>query len=763
MATSMEDDFKFTLEVHFAQRLAGNFPKARERTVKKLKRWISARSTKQGDVGMEEELLRLWKGLFYCMWMCDKPLVQEELADKIADLIHSFSTPLGAINFFDAFLLTMKREWLGIDRLRMDKFFMFIRRCFRQALVVLRNNNWEESVVDRFLEVLCKTPLCGISDASSDGLCYHFIDIYKDELALCAGNELTPEQVLKLIDPFCVLVTTAHSKTLMKVTLRGFFQEIIDESDVGFPVESDDEDEGIDSGEDEKGDGVPDEAEENNDDETNEKEMKPVRKELPKLKYNYAAIADRLFALASKESTPGPYRRKVYAMVKKFRDLKEGVFPDYNVASLLNYQEDGPEFIYGDRPWLKNLDMERDGIQGKKRKASKEVARGDDEDGDEEPKRKRRRRRKRKQVKKSAATEDEKATGIEEMSQASTDSKASTGEEVTDKKQKKKKRISDDDQVVQEDIQKTSDEDVEEMSETSTTKQAGDVTADTADTKESAGEEVTVKKQKKKKRKSNGDQVVQKDIQKTTDEEDSKMGALETKESCETVGVDLEESPEKSTKKRRKRKSKSNLPETTESDKTPEKSPEKTEKPETAEPELLVNLEKPQSQKKRKQPKPEKPFAAFQRTSTPPAFVRRSVARKDTEPQSEPPSRKGILLTDDTDSDQATPKKRVKIVLGLNKAHASKDYQIQLQSSPGIPFDGSKQPTQSVLKTPSPKQRQFTGKKTKASPYQTPSPAPRPSAGKKQPTPGSGKKQSPKEKIMALRRSLRLNRIKKQK
>ncbi len=134
--------------------------------------------------------MRLWKGLFYCMWMCDKPLVQEELADNIADLIHSFSTPLGAMGFFDAFLLTMKREWLGIDRLRMDKFFMFIRRCFRQALVVLRNNNWEESVVDRFLEVLCKTPLCGNADASSDGLCYHFIDIYRDEVALCAGQEV---------------------------------------------------------------------------------------------------------------------------------------------------------------------------------------------------------------------------------------------------------------------------------------------------------------------------------------------------------------------------------------------------------------------------------------------------------------------------------------------------------------------------------------------------------------------------------------------
>ena len=36
------------------------------------------------------EMLRLWKGLHYCFWMSDKPLVQEELAGKIATLIHCF-------------------------------------------------------------------------------------------------------------------------------------------------------------------------------------------------------------------------------------------------------------------------------------------------------------------------------------------------------------------------------------------------------------------------------------------------------------------------------------------------------------------------------------------------------------------------------------------------------------------------------------------------------------------------------------------------
>ena len=38
----------------------------------------------------KSEMLRLWKGLHYCFWMSDKPLVQEELAEKIASIMHCF-------------------------------------------------------------------------------------------------------------------------------------------------------------------------------------------------------------------------------------------------------------------------------------------------------------------------------------------------------------------------------------------------------------------------------------------------------------------------------------------------------------------------------------------------------------------------------------------------------------------------------------------------------------------------------------------------
>ena len=74
------------------------------------------------------EMMRLWKGLYYCFWMSDKPLVQEELAESIGSMTACFgSNAPAAFLFISSFLMTIGREWVGIDRWRMDKFMLLVR------------------------------------------------------------------------------------------------------------------------------------------------------------------------------------------------------------------------------------------------------------------------------------------------------------------------------------------------------------------------------------------------------------------------------------------------------------------------------------------------------------------------------------------------------------------------------------------------------------------------------------------------------------
>lgn len=71
LATDTTAEFLWHMQAH-------NDLKIRNKAVKKLRLWLAQR----GDANTETDLLKLWKGLFYCMWMSDKPLVQEELAKR---------------------------------------------------------------------------------------------------------------------------------------------------------------------------------------------------------------------------------------------------------------------------------------------------------------------------------------------------------------------------------------------------------------------------------------------------------------------------------------------------------------------------------------------------------------------------------------------------------------------------------------------------------------------------------------------------------
>ncbi|CAB3995151.1 ribosomal RNA processing 1 homolog A-like isoform X1, partial [Paramuricea clavata] len=110
-------------ETYFAKKLASNEKTVRDKAVKKLRTWISTRRSVSSGL-TESDMLKLWKGLFYCMWMSDKPKVQEELAETIAQLLHSFQITAAAVDYLDGFYKTICREWHGIDRLRLDKFYL---------------------------------------------------------------------------------------------------------------------------------------------------------------------------------------------------------------------------------------------------------------------------------------------------------------------------------------------------------------------------------------------------------------------------------------------------------------------------------------------------------------------------------------------------------------------------------------------------------------------------------------------------------------
>uniref|UniRef100_A0A8C4D9T5 Ribosomal RNA processing protein 1 homolog A n=1 Tax=Dicentrarchus labrax TaxID=13489 RepID=A0A8C4D9T5_DICLA len=346
-------------EVQFAQRLASNEKPVRTRAMKKLRKYLNVRSQRGGFTG--DELLKLWKGLFYCLWMQDKPLLQEELSKQISSLIHSFQDVDGQFLYMESFLQTFKREWTGIDRLRMDKFFQLVRFMFRQTFEMLKRKKWESSVVGRFLELLTVQVLQSGSGAPS-GLQFHILDLYMTELATVGSAELTADQNLIFIEPFCKTAAKTKDRGLFRTICSSIFSAIIDQAP--FAIDelmkevkaASDSDSG--------------QASEGDDGEEQQTASKPVGKKKtgrpindsdseapcdedigPVLQFDYSALANKLFELASRSSTPSQNRQRLYKIIKVLRDLSEGIFPQDEYPEEVSTDED--DDMFGSRKRMK--------------------------------------------------------------------------------------------------------------------------------------------------------------------------------------------------------------------------------------------------------------------------------------------------------------------------------------------------------------------------------------------------------------------------
>ncbi|XP_015416305.1 PREDICTED: ribosomal RNA processing protein 1 homolog A isoform X4 [Myotis davidii] len=327
-----------------------------------------------------DELLKVWKGLFYCMWMQDKPLLQEELGRTISQLVHAFQTTEAQHLFLQTFWQTMSREWTGIDRLRLDKFYMLMRMVLKESLTALKTRGWEERQTEQLLELLTTEILLPDSQAPN-GVKSHFIEIFLEELAKVGASELTADQNLKFIEPFCRIAAQTKDSLVLHNINRGIFETIVEQAPLAIEdlmnemeaEEEDEEEEGEMSEDGGQEQGVPSKKppegsrgahpglgeEQGEDDEDSTGAV---------LQFDYEAVANKLFEMASHQSTPSQNRKRLYKVIRKLQDLAEGLFPE----------EDVPEEAY------RGLQEGRKGRKAKKRlpksQPQNETGRGEQED-----------------------------------------------------------------------------------------------------------------------------------------------------------------------------------------------------------------------------------------------------------------------------------------------------------------------------------------------------------------------------------------------
>jgi len=194
----------------FGKSLAHNDKAIRDKAIVVLKAFLS----RKAEIS-ELEIMKLWKGLFYSMWMSDKRPVQFELCLTISSLIEAVH-PNAQMTFIKAFYVTIHREWAGIDRLRLNKFYAFIAEFMKATFKALAAADWDEEQVTIFAASLKHGPLTAKLDKSL-GFKYAVVEKFWPCLKAAVGDEEVPPHVITmLLEPFLYLLSRGKDKTLIQ-------------------------------------------------------------------------------------------------------------------------------------------------------------------------------------------------------------------------------------------------------------------------------------------------------------------------------------------------------------------------------------------------------------------------------------------------------------------------------------------------------------------------------------------------------------------
>ncbi|VEN61387.1 unnamed protein product [Callosobruchus maculatus] len=334
-------------ELKLTRVLAGNNKSAREKALRNLPKWFAKRTETMPFT--EDDFQRIWKGLFYAMWMSDKPLVQEECAENIANLIHLPSVDTSLL-FFKAGLTILNNEWNGIDQLRLDKFLMLVRRLLRQAFFVLKKHFFSHKDIENFNAVLSSTILMP-HGLPALGLLMHFIEIFMEELAKVSEGRIHQEKVCVFLKPFIEKLVTTDDDRLIAHIRKFIFTYLIRQSNLGFEYQAKYEawkQQGF-PGSIDSMQKIPLNDEEKmteDDDEEAEESSKPldpragrVDVEIPQLKFSAKTIASNLIKHKYDKNGTTKARNMINVLSKQFNKLANGEYP-LGVKKVLNTKND---------------------------------------------------------------------------------------------------------------------------------------------------------------------------------------------------------------------------------------------------------------------------------------------------------------------------------------------------------------------------------------------------------------------------------------
>lgn len=130
--------------------------------------------------------------------------------------------------------MTMRREWFGIDRIRLDKYLMLVRKVFAQALQQLQVSGWNSAKVKLFSSYLKDQVLLPNDTFVAAGFGYQVVEVLLPELERVVeeSSAAPPTTVLfELFHPLCSALQNSSDASLLLRIESGFLKRMIEDID----------------------------------------------------------------------------------------------------------------------------------------------------------------------------------------------------------------------------------------------------------------------------------------------------------------------------------------------------------------------------------------------------------------------------------------------------------------------------------------------------------------------------------------------------
>ncbi|KAI4170474.1 MAG: hypothetical protein LQ343_004977 [Gyalolechia ehrenbergii] len=170
------------------------------------------------------------------LWHTPPPHASQRLCTSLSSLLAPLA-PILFTRFISAFWNTIIVNYTSIPALRLDKYLLLIRYYIRDSFTYLKSCDWYVGLVNAFVHIMkgdwkeVKGDLGPLSSGNGrvpDGIRYHVLDVWVDELERVAGDDGVGVVVAEwLMEPVRRLEDEGRTKVV-----RGRAKEVLEDERV---------------------------------------------------------------------------------------------------------------------------------------------------------------------------------------------------------------------------------------------------------------------------------------------------------------------------------------------------------------------------------------------------------------------------------------------------------------------------------------------------------------------------------------------------